>query len=224
MPVSVTAYTPFTWNAYVQTWDAGDSGLLTWNTAQVSVAALTADETVHLVDAYANGIIKLFAESLSIYDTYVRRGPAVLANLVLRSDQLTFEQFLAEDHTSAGNGYGPFKPFIPGDYDLSKAIIKISLQREATSQDLRVTGGKFNADRPILTDSGTVTTVNSGTVSVTFAKSFLIAPNVSSTFTSSSGVAVPRVSNVTKTGFDIDLVDTSGTRVVGVVGWVAQGH
>lgn len=223
MPAGYTSYTPYTWNGYPTTWDGTDSGLLTWGTAQISNSYLTAAETLRNVDAYSNGIIKMFGETLKVRDTFVRRGPAVLSNIVLRSDVLTFAQFLAEDHTVVGNGYGPYKPFIAGDYDLSKALIKISLKREAASQDLRVTAGKFNADRPIITDSGQVTASTGGTVAVSFSKEFLTAPVVSSAFVSSTGVGIVRITGITSTGFNIDLVDNSGTRIAGTIGWIAQG-
>ena len=37
-------------------------------------------------------------------------------------------------------------------------------------------------------------------------------------------VAVPRVSNVTLTSFDVELIDVNGTRVGGTVSWSAKGY
>lgn len=163
-------------------------------------------------------------ETTNIVAPMLRQGPAIISNLVLRNDVLTFDQFLAEDHTSIGTGYGPYVPFVPGDYDLSKALIKVSLKRQSVSQDLRVTVGKIFADRPIVTATGSLTTSTGGVTHVTFATPFVNIPVVNATTVATTGNGVPRISNITKTGFDIDVVDSTNTRLAAVVGWIAQGY
>ena len=213
--------------------------------AKPTAVRLSKLEAFNLVEDYANTLAWsrilaenfLFSESyhralgvnkpeaFNVQDTFVRQGPMIVSDLQLRGDEVTLGSFLLNVQNNVPSGYGPFQPFVIGDYDITKALIKITMQRESPAQDLRLLSGKVFIDVADVTDRGNITiSTTAGPVTIAFTRKFLIPPVVSVTRIGSSGGASPRITNVTRTNFQIELVDSSGNRVLGDANWQAEGY
>jgi hypothetical protein len=202
-------------------------------------------ETVHSIDASVrqtsfhktlaeawlttDTLFKVFSkrmvENYSFVDMWLMKGKVVIADLVLREDALTYSDFLQAVSTGAPANYSSFVPFIPGDYNISVATIKVVMTRENLSQDVRLPLGKVFVDVPDVNDRGRVTiTVTSGPTHVVFNRTFVSVPEVGVVGVSASQFGQPRISNQTKDGFDVELINTSNARITGTVSWTAQGY
>lgn len=183
------------------------------------------DHVVSVLDVGRHSVNKKLQEAFSTYDIFLRAGPLVLTDLIVSQTTISFEDF--QDNVASGTpaSYSHFVPFIPGDYSLTKADVRIVMTRDSTSQDLRLTIGKVFIDVPDVNDRGTATVSTSASVTpVEFNRKFVEAPEVTITGISAAAFAVPRVTNITKDGFDVELVKPDGGRTTGTVSWQSQGY
>lgn len=146
----------------------------------------------------------------------------IISDLLVHEADMTFVAFQDQFDQAGPVAYDAWRPFIPGDQEYTKAVFRaaiISLGSIPSFNELALT-----VDVPDVFDRGLKTTSAAGVVAVTFARPFYAAPEVNATLKSGSIVAIPRVTNITTTGFDVDLVNTSNARVVGDVSWAAKGY
>lgn len=181
-------------------------------------------ENFLFADAYFRQIGLNKSETFQVYDTLVRQGPIVISDLVVRSDEVTFASFVLTVSNNVPSGYGPFQPFVIGDYDLTRALIKITMTRENEQQDLRLLKGKVFADVPDVRDTGEVNIPVAGTATIVFARKFLAPPKITIGILGVAGGGSHRHFNVTKTGFQLELLDSSGAVTTGYATWHAEGY
>jgi len=181
-------------------------------------------ETTNFAEAIAKNPTKKLAEVFSMYDTLIRQGPAVINDMQLRSDEIDFDAFVLVVGGGVPSGFGPFQPFVAGDYDLTRALIKITLTRENPQQQLRLLTGKVFVDVPDVTDRGSVNVVSTAApYDIVFTRKFLIPPEISITQLGTVGAAVPQITNITRTGFSLELI-VGGSRTTGSASWLAEGY
>lgn len=120
-------------------------------------------------------------------------------------------------------GFGPFAPFVTGDYTLTRAVLKTKLST-SNGVDARLTSLSFTADVPDVFDSGSSVAVASGGTTVNFGRAFNVPPDVTVTAVSSSAFGVARVSAVTRTGFFVQVVNASNTGIAATINWSALGY
>ena len=164
-------------------------------------------------------------EAFSLTEQYRRHANGVVSDMLISTTEITAQDFL--DIFEAGHppGYTNFRDFIQGDYTYQKALFRAILTTNNADrgylEKLRVT-----VDVPDLFDRGTASITNASSgVNVYFARQFRVPPAVTLTFKGGTVVAVPRIlGSVSPTVFTVVLENTSGTRVTGLVSWVAQGY
>lgn len=122
-----------------------------------------------------------------------------------------------------GVGYGPFVSFIAGDHEYQNAKFKAVLRSDGASLP-RITALSLVVDVPDVRDRGSVTLTAGAVTSVTYNRSFYSVDEVIATLKGGTTFCTPRVSNVTKDGFDVALIDASNNMVAGQVSWVAEGY
>lgn len=165
------------------------------------------------------------SEALSFAEQYRRHANGVVSDMLIATTEITDQDFL--DIFEAGHppGYTNFRDFIQGDYIYQKALFRAILTSTNADRGY-IDGLRVTVDVPDIFDRGTASVINAATgVNVTFARVFRVTPEVTLTFKGGTSVAIPRILGlVSTTGFTAVLENTSGTRVTGLISWVAQGY
>ena len=106
-------------------------------------------------------------------------------------------------------------------YELKAEFSTGSSQEQIAVDQLRV-----EANMPIRTVTGSVTTSDSADVSVAYGagNKFYVAPSVGIVFTTNSSGDYYVISNSTATGFDVSVYNSSDTRIAKTVNWTATGY
>lgn len=165
------------------------------------------------------------SEALSFAEQYRRHANGVVSDILIATTEITAQDFL--DIFEAGHppGYTSFRDFIQGDYTYQKALFRAILTSTNADRGY-IDGLRVTVDVPDIFDRGTASVLNASTgVTVSFARQFRVSPEVTLTFKGGTSVAIPRIlGTVSTTGFTAVLENTSGTRVMGLISWVAQGY
>lgn len=126
--------------------------------------------------------------------------------------------------TSADSDFGPWQERAQNIEVLCKyAQARILIEVVDPSFTVEITKFRMAFDVPDVTESGTVTTSNSATVPVTFTKHFNVAPKVAVSVLGATSGDTPKHTSVTTTGFNMEVFDSGGSRVVRTVEWVCNG-
>jgi len=182
-------------------------------------------EAVALTDAEAKTSARLSTEAFALADALLRHANAVLADLGVRStpmDDAAFRNLVA---TKGPLGYGPFRDLVPGDYEYAKALIGLLLSAPVTGERVAIADAVLNVDVPDVRDRGTASVPATG-ATVAFNRGFTEPPEVQVTLKAGATPAVPEITAITTTGFDVRLFDAADgvTLVAGAVSWSALGY
>jgi len=182
-------------------------------------------EAVSLADAAPKMHARFSGETLALADALLRHARAVLADLAVRStpmDEAAFRALVAE---KGPLGYGPFRDLVAGDYEYAKALIGLLLSAPVTGERIAVADATLNVDVPDVRDRGTASVPTTG-ATVAFTRSFTEPPEVQATLKAGGTPALPEITAITTTGFDVRLVDAAdgATPVAGTVSWSALGY
>ena len=182
-------------------------------------------EAIALTDTEAKTSARLSIEAFALTDALLRHANAVLTDLAVRStplDETAFQALVAE---KGPLGYGPFRDLVPGDYEYAKALIGLLLSAPVTGERVAIADAVFNVDVPDVRDRGTASIpVTGGTVA--FNRGFTEPPEVQVTLKAGATPALPEITAITTTGFDVRLFDAADgvTLVAGTVSWSALGY
>lgn len=185
------------------------------------------DETLSVSDALKKSSSKSVFESIAVFEAYLRKGGAVLSDMVLAQNEMTPEEFKMILENGAAVGYSLFRDFIPGDYEYRHAMFRAVLQ-STTSDRAGLSGLTLIADVPDVTDRGTATIgaaqAETG-IRVNFSRVFHIVPEVVIQITGGTVLAIPDVIGRDSGGFNVVLRNpTTGANVAGTFSWAAQGY
>lgn len=147
----------------------------------------------------------------------------IVSDLEVKSSSITdgdFDQLLANGSAS---GHSNFRPFIVGDYNYEKSLVKVVLKTSGGVQS-RISDLQLVVDVPDIVNRGESTTSSTSTVRVLFDRPYNTKPEVIPTLKSGTVFGFPKVTNIDTFGFDLELLDTTQARIVGVVGWISRGY
>lgn len=167
-------------------------------------------------------LIQNIDETIGVKEALRRNSMAVVSDIYVGTSDMTTADFTVLLERNPPVGFGQFKNHIDGEYEYQNAVFK-ARTRSNTGNAPVIKTLKVEVDLPDVFDRGNVTTVTTDTVHVNFGRSFYVISEVVATLKSGTLIGMPRVSNVTTTGFDVDLVDPSGSRIAGLVSWIAKG-
>lgn len=104
--------------------------------------------------------------------------------------------------------------------------LKAEFTTGAVDEQIAVDQLRVDANMPIRTITGSVTTSASADVSVAYGtgNKFYVAPSVGIVFTTNASGDYYVVSNSTATGFDVSVYNSSDTRIAKTVNWTATGY
>lgn len=166
-------------------------------------------------------------EALSLYDEYLRKSNAVISDMITDTGDITEAELLMMVENGHAPGFGQFKQFIPGDYDVQKALFRVVLTSKGADRT-RLNEMSVQADVPDVFDRGMVeiTAAQAAAgVRVAFTRTFHIVPEITLTLKGGTVVAVPDVIASDEYGFTVVLKNpATGERVAGRVSWAAHGY
>lgn len=179
-------------------------------------------EGLSVDDALAKATELPFTEAFDTFEQYRRNANGVISDVLVDTGDLTefdFEQLL---RYQSAVGYERFRSFIPGDYDYQDALFKtvlVSLNEDRPHVD------KLNVevDVPDVFDRGRAD-IAVGGATIDFNRNFNVPPEVQVTLKGGTVVATPKIIDITKTGFTVQLEDGAGGTVAGTVTWAAEGY
>lgn len=146
----------------------------------------------------------------------------VVYDVAVKKVALTEEEMLALAKKASPVGYGEVLPFYPGDYAYQKAIVGVVVTAPVSAGVPALDRLVLNVDVQDIIDSG-VEVIDAEVAHVTFNKAFNVIPDVTATQVAGASLATVNVSNITETGFDIELRDASNALVAGTITWTARG-
>lgn len=154
---------------------------------------------------------------------YGVRALAVTSDLAIQEADLSFVNFQDLFDNTEPIGYEPFIPFMTGDHEYLRAMIRLKVTGDGISVPI-INTLKAQVDLPDVFDAGFTVVSGSGTANVTFVRNFYIPPEVICTIKGGTVFVVPIVSNITRTGFTVELRDSNGNPIAGTVTWSAHGY
>lgn len=188
-------------------------------------------EVAAFVDVLAKAIEKNEARHINIAEQLVVPAWMVIADVLATGlkdgEEYTFENFMQSLDTGAMPGWTPWRNFVPGDYEYSKAMFRVVLQSVAADRAL-IEECMAAVDVPDVIDRGAarVTDAANG-VYVEFNREYHIIPEI--TLTSRSGTGNPTAAELhgspTLLGFTARLRDTvTGQYTTGTFTWASHGY
>lgn len=164
-------------------------------------------------------------EAFAAFDEYIRHGNAVLSDMLLTSEEITFEGFKQILDGGMSPGYAPFRDFIPGDYEYQFALFRAVLE-SSNSERARLTQLRLDVDVPDVIETGTAVIVNGATgLRVNFIRVFHIIPEITMNLRGGTVIAIPDYVEKDKLGFTVILRRIpDDVRVPGTVTWAAHGY
>jgi len=182
-------------------------------------------EVLSFVEAMTTQEIQDILESLNIKESLPFNADAVFSDLQLLN--VALDEFLFTELSSADQpiGFDRFTQLKPGDREYQKALLRIALRVVDPLSGDRLGAGKtvLNVDVPNVNDSAIDPVPISGTT-ITFEKTFNVIPNITVSGQSATDATSVEVSNLSITGFDVQLFKSQNDQpVAGVIGWAAKG-
>lgn len=167
-------------------------------------------------------------EAIGMIDEYVRKANGVISDTLLETaSALTLAQFSVMMGEQGGApGFRNFRDFIPGDYDYRYAIFRAILESVGSDRPV-VNRLEVSVDVPDVLDSGTATITDAGAgITVTFARTFHVAPEITLTLKGGTQIAIPKIiGSPTNTQFTAKLYDSATQAVVtGTFTWAAKAY
>ena len=157
------------------------------------------------------------------------RQPATFENLKVQSIGLTLELFESEIARGAPVGFEPFRPFQPGDYKLSEAIIWLHVEApDRADVTISLTAATLVVDVPDLLDSDEVD-IPAAVTRVLFRRPFNLLPQVTVSQVGGVGASPVHVKviedSIDLEGFDVQLGVWSNpaTLASGRIAYMAKG-
>ncbi|MGO4302268.1 hypothetical protein [Cupriavidus sp. RAF12] len=164
------------------------------------------------------------SEALRLVEALLRSPNAVVSDMLVSNQDITFQDFLRIVNTGRIPGYGDFRTFVQGDYEYSEAMFRVLL--DATSSDRgSISDLKVSVDVPDVFDRG-VAFIEDAELGlyVQFSRPFHITPEMSMLLKGGTTLAFPRLITLDQFGFSVKLFDKNDVAVTGSVSWSAHGY
>lgn len=189
-------------------------------------------ESVALDDDLAKTFEKLELQDFNVMSEMVVPAFMVIADMLIErldaGQDVEFRDFLQSIETGAIPGWAPWRSFVPGDYEYSKAMFRVVMDSISADRG-QIEVCEAAMDVPDVIDRGSARVlVAADGVYVEFEREYHIIPEI--TLTSKGGVgtnptAAELVGAPTLLGFTAKLRDTmTGELVAGTFTWASHGY
>lgn len=171
-----------------------------------------------------------YSESVAIDDRFMRALNGIIEELAIKPGGMTAEEF--ETLVNQPTGYEPFIPYIVGEYEYQKALVRLIVKPGSLGAEPAVYNVVVHVDIDDTVDRGTtVITDTSAPTTVHFSKHYYTKPEVTVTLhggNTSDGVITPNVVEIDKDAdgyyFKVELLKQDGTRAAGSITWQSVGY
>ena len=165
-------------------------------------------------------------EVLSVRDTILQASNAILNNIFARHGEITtLEDF--EKLVNQAPGFTEFIDFKVGEYDYEEALVKIAVRSKMEQGKPTVNNLTMHVDIPDTDDRGTAVITDASDVTrVLFNKHYYNPPEVNVMLKGGAGtdVLTPYITTITTTYFEVEIRNSSLSRVTGSISWFAKGY
>lgn len=176
-------------------------------------------ETIRSTEAIAKACDITLAGAFSFVEAYLRNANAVMSDIAFGTGDLSLDDFLK---INSPVGYSPFTAFVPGELEYKKALISLVINGPLTTGRPKITNWQLTVDVPDQTDSGTCAIPAANTF-VPFSRRFFAPPEVFVQLRGGSS-GTPNITNITDTGFYLEIDDVAGQPIAGDIVWSADGY
>tara|TARA_R110000787_G_scaffold222868_1_gene331321 strand:+ start:5618 stop:8947 length:3330 start_codon:yes stop_codon:yes gene_type:complete len=128
-----------------------------------------------------------------------------------------------EDDPSGSPTWTDYRRFFLGDYTARAFKFKIEVESSKSNFNIILSALSASVDMPDISDTGNLTTGTGGTTTVSFNKTFQVAPDLGATIQAGNGGDYLLIQNITTTQFDIGVLN-SAAYVAKSVSWIAKGY
>lgn len=190
------------------------------------------NEAIAVAEETIKEIAVLKQENFVLYDTIIQACRAVLSNIAITEGGMSLTEF--EEATQTAPGYTPFMDFKVGEYEYKEALVRLVVEAVVEQTQPSVSGVIMHVDIPDTQDRGTAEIENTDTpTKVFFNKFFYNPPEVAVNLrggNTGDGIVTPNIVSTDKKDengnryFEVELINTNGQRVTGLVTWQAVGY
>ena len=171
-----------------------------------------------------------YSEAVAVDDRFMRALNGIIEELAVKRGGMTAEEF--ETLVKQPHGYEPFIPYIVGEYEYQKALVRLVVKPGSLGAEPAVYNVVVHVDIDDTVDRGTtVITDTSAPTTVHFSKHYYTKPEVTVTLhggNTSDGVITPNVVEIDKDAdgyyFKVELLKQDGTRAAGSITWQSVGY
>ncbi|MEO9497574.1 MAG: hypothetical protein ABJG42_24085 [Vibrio splendidus] len=180
---------------------------------------------------YNNNPDKITKDGLVIVDELLKNSDLTISDIYAISRAITDDEFSRLVDETSPVGYGPFKPFLDGDYEYEEALIRIAMLTSDRSRPY-IDQMKLEVDLPDVFARGeyTIAPLANGIIpdaEIKFERKFYKVPTVTVAMRAGTTSFIPTVeiTDITTDGFKVELQNPqNNTRVGGTITWKAQGY
>lgn len=129
-----------------------------------------------------------------------------------------------DDDPSGSPTWSSWNRFYVGDYNARAYKFKIDVTNAQNNFNLQLNTLRVTVDMPDIVDSGSVNTGSGGETSVSFNATYYAIPNVTGTIVNGASGDYISISNVTATSFSVSVYNSSSTRIIKTIVWMAKGY
>ena len=131
-----------------------------------------------------------------------------------------------QDDPAGSPAYTSLRRFNNAEFKARAFKVEAHFSTGGGQEQIAVDQLRIQAEMPIRTVTGTVTTSTSADVSVAYGAGnrFYVTPSVGIVFTTNASGDYYVISNSTATGFDVSVYNSSDTRIAKTVNWTATGY
>lgn len=186
------------------------------------------EDLAHIGDGLTRDIGKNPAEDIALYDAFVRASNGYIESVQVLSSFKEMNDFTAMSDTPPL--YEQFTDFNVGDYEYEKALLRLRVVSKATQAQPLLYDVSPHVDIDDTDDKGQLEIKDTtAATKVYYNKHYYNAPEVNAMVKGGTGTTpVPNI--LTTDGqddkgryFEIELLNSSGNRITGIVSWVAKG-
>lgn len=171
-----------------------------------------------------------YSEAVALDDRFLRALNGIIEEITLKKGGMTAADF--QQLVNQPNGYERFIPYIVGEYEYQKALVRLAVTPGSIGAEPAVYNVVVHVDIDDTVDRGTTTiTDTSAATTVHFSKHYYTRPEVTVTLRGGStadGIITPNVTEIDKDEdgyyFKVELLKSDGTRAKGTITWQSVGY
>ena len=187
-------------------------------------------ESVNAGDGYAAHYTEKQQEAFHTKDKKFHAADGVLADVAVKKGAMDMDAFKILVNQPAG--YEHFIPYIVGEYEYQKALVRLSIEAGSAGAEPAVYDAVIHVDIDDTVDRGkTAITDTSKATRIHFSKHYYTKPEVAVALYSGNtkdGAITPNITDIDKDDagyyFEVELLKDDYTRTTGTISWQAVGY